>query len=217
MKVGTDGVLLGAWASTEKVKRALDVGTGTGLIALMLAQRSSAKVDAIEIEEDAVLQARNNFLNSPWKDRLQVYHTSLQDFSSFDKEYDLIVSNPPYFSVSSLTPPYRRAIARHTDKLSPGDLIACTTKFLAKNGRFAIIYPVNEFNFFLETASDYNLFMSRYTEVLPTPQKPAKRILAEFSFQKSPFEKNTIVIERNGRHQFSEEYKSLTEDFYLNF
>lgn len=218
MKVGTDGVLLGAWANTDNVQRVLDIGTGTGLIAIMLAQRSTAGIDAIEIEKIAAKQAIENSSNSPWKDRIRVHPISLQEFLIVHKvKYDLIVSNPPYYTNSYTNPDPERKIARHNEMLSPDELFSGVSEILSAKGRFAIVYPSDLLSTLNEKALKYNLYMNRITEVFPTPQKPSKRILAEFSFQNGIIERNKITIEDNGRHKYSKEYIAITKDFYLNF
>jgi tRNA1Val (adenine37-N6)-methyltransferase len=218
MKVGTDGVLLGAWVNVNSVKRALDVGTGTGLIAIMLAQRSDAIIDAIEIEKVAAKQAKENTLNCPWKNRINLYPISLQEFIRKKKDdYDLIVSNPPFFTNSYTNTDSGRKLARHDDMLNMDYLFSVTTGLLSGNGRLAIIYPSDMLNTIRRKAADCNLRLIRLTEVFPTPEKKSNRILAEFSFQQGSVEKNKIIIEDHGRHKYSKEYIEMTNDFYLNF
>jgi len=218
MKVGTDGVLLGAWVNVNNVKRVLDVGTGTGLIAIMLAQRSVAFIDAIEIEKIAAKQAKENIMNCPWKNRINLYPISLQDFIKKKKyDYDLIVSNPPFFTNSYTNPDYERKLARHDNMLSMDDLFSVTSDLLSKNGRFAIIYPSEMLNIICGKAADCNLHLIRLTEVFPTPEKRSNRILVEFSVQQVSVERNKIIIEDHGRHKYSKEYVEMTKDFYLNF
>jgi len=218
MKVGTDGVLLGAWVNINKAKRVLDVGTGTGLIAIMLAQRSVASIDAIEIEKMAAKQAAENILNCPWKDRIKSYPISLQEFIKEQKDnYDLIVSNPPYFTNSFTNPDSERKLARHDDMLSMNELFEGISGMLSNDGRFAIIYPSEMLNVIRRKAAHCNLHLIRLTEVFPTPDKQSNRILAEFSFQEGKVEKNKITIEDRGRHKYSNEYVEMTKDFYLNF
>ena len=214
MKVGTDGVLLGAWVRTGKVKRILDIGTGTGLIALMLAQRSEAEIDAIEIEKRAAEQARDNINICPWANRITIHPISLQDYFP-DVKYDLIVSNPPYFTNSQAYSGNTRALARHNLSLSMNELLLGITRLINKNGRFALIYPAESFDLLIENASATGFFACRITHVLPNPQSKIKRILAEFSRERSTAEYDKIIIEEGRRHQYSQKYKELTKGFYL--
>ncbi|MGD2034064.1 MAG: methyltransferase [Bacteroidales bacterium] len=218
MKVGTDGVLLGAWATVENTRRVLDIGTGTGLIAIMLAQRSNAFVDAIEIDETAANQAKENSLESPWDQRVRIYNLSLQDFlTHYDLHYDLIVSNPPYYSNSYCSPDRKRKLARQDEMLNTDDLFIAVSKMLSDRGRFATICPADMPELLEKTARSYGLYPVRMTEVIPVPDKPSKRILIEFSFNEMITEKNAITIEVGSRHDYSKEYIALTKDFYLKF
>lgn len=224
MKVGTDGVLLGAWADVDGATRMLDVGTGTGLVALMLAQRTPAgvRIDAVEIDPDAVRQARENFLESPWPGRLQLEEISFQAFSEryrgkpdvFPK-YSHIVSNPPYF-IHSLPPGDRkRHIARHAAALPYGDLLRGTAALLEDDGAFTVIFPSEEAALFIALAAGYGLFCRRRLEVKGTPDKPVKRVLMEFRFREGDTASDVLHIEEGGRHCYSEKYSRLTGEFYL--
>lgn len=218
MKVGTDGVLLGAWVNVGSTQHILDVGTGTGLIAIMIAQRSNASIDAIEIEKTAAEQASENIQNCPWKDRITIYPVSLQEFIEVhNRNYDLIVSNPPYFSNSVSNSDVERKLARQDDMLCKDELFEGISGMLSDKGRFAIIYPSEMLDVLCIKAAAHNLHFIRLTEVFPTSDKLSNRILAEFSFQEERVEKNKIVIEDRGRHKYSQEYIALTKDFYLNF
>ncbi|OJV38356.1 MAG: tRNA (adenosine(37)-N6)-methyltransferase TrmM [Bacteroidales bacterium 36-12] len=217
MKVGIDGVLLGAWtevfATDENI---LDIGTGSGLIALMLAQRSDAKIDAIDIDEGAFKQSVFNISSSKWKDRMNVYHTSLQAFcnKSTDK-YDLIVSNPPYFISSLKAPEKSRSTARHTDYLSHEDLLESSIKILKKTGRICLILPVDEGMQSVKYAESLNLFCNKMALVHPKPSSIAKRILLEFGFNNQDTLTSKIEIETEQRHIYSTEFSALLKDFYL--
>lgn len=216
MKVGTDGVLLGAWSNVVEARNVLDVGTGTGLLSLMIAQRSQADIVAIEIEKGAVMQAIDNVNNSPWKERIEVRHCSLQEFvKKFDYKFDYIISNPPFFRSSLKSPDSERAMARHTDSLSYEDLIASFSKLLDKKGMCSVILPFPEKDLFLGLSESKGLFPIRMVTIYPTPTSVPKRVLIEFSFCGGECEYRDLVIEDNGRHQYSEEYKKLTRDFYL--
>lgn len=217
MKVGTDGVLLGAWANTGLCRSILDVGTGTGLIALMLAQRSTALIDAIDIDADACTQAVENATDSPFAGRIRVVNTPLADYTAgCQTRYDLIMSNPPYFSDSLKCPNGKRSIARHTDALPLPELIKDCCQLLAPNGRIALILPSDQSERLLSIARLNNLYLCRRTDVLPLPDTPPRRMLIELASNQtisSPVT-NSLVIEI-ARHQYSEEYKTLTRDFYL--
>lgn len=219
MKVGTDGTLLGAWASLpEGEGRVLDIGTGTGLIAIMAAQRAQAvHITAIDIDDDCVEQARENILASPWSERINAERCSLQDFHC-DTPFDVIVSNPPYFIDSLLSPDAARTTARHTASLPFEDLVAGVLRLMATNGRFSLILPPAEYERFLSAARG-RLFIIRLCEVWSTPESGTKRIMAEFSTL-PPAEPPTVkrlIIEDRGPQGYSEEYKTLTQDFYLKF
>lgn len=217
MKVGTDGVLLGAWASVAGVRSVLDIGTGTGLIALMLAQRTAdAQIHAIELDEAAHRQAVHNFKVSPWRERLKAVHADFKTYISTLK-YDLIVSNPPYFSHSLKNPCDKKSLARHTRTLNYAELIKGTKGILKDTGRLCVVLPASEKDNFYQIAALFDLKLNRTLLVKPTPNKPPKRVLLEFSFHSIVEVEDEIIIEEFGRHQYSEAYKQLTKDFYLAF
>lgn len=216
MKVGIDSVLLGVWCRIGKVDRILDIGTGTGLIALMLAQRSDATIDAIEIDAEAVLQATENVIRSPWTERVKVLKVSLQDFATLSSQrYDLIVSNPPYFVNSLKAPAESRTLARHTDTLTHEELIINSMTLLNPDGRLCIILPVVEALQCRDYALSNGLFCTREVQVIPKPGARAKRTLLEFGFQQSQQELSELLIESTERHHYSEEFSILAKDFYL--
>jgi len=219
MKVGTDGVLLGAWTSVNGARNILDIGTGTGLIALMLAQRSNiANIDGLEIEQKASFQARDNFVASQWRERLKVINKSLQNYAAdTDVKYDLIVSNPPFFNNALKNVCLQRSIARHTDSLSFMELLAGTVRLLKPEGRFCVVLPAESELSFVKVAEQHQLYLNRILRILPTPQKDAKRVLMEFSFTQHGVEEDLLIVEEFGRHGYSEAYKQLTKDFYLAF
>jgi len=218
MKVGTDGVLLGAWASVENVDKVLDIGTGTGLIALMLAQRSNAVIDAIEIDSDACEQAQENVNQSPWAHRIHIIHQPFQDFSKVTTiKYDLIVSNPPYFQNSLTAPQETRAKARHNTELQLTDILHGTLNCLSESGTLSLILPYVEGSLFIVKAAEQGLYCVRKITILPKPGRQPKRLLLEFRKIKTPFNEEQLIIELNKRHEYSEAYKNLTSDFYLAF
>jgi tRNA1Val (adenine37-N6)-methyltransferase len=241
MKVGTDGVLLGAWATTDQVPLShlpctiLDVGTGSGLVALMLAQRfPQAQIDAIDIDEAAVSQATDNFLASPWSDRLHAYYSKVQEWKMVHgtcpngKGYDLIVSNPPYFRNSLKNPDKGREMARHTDTLSYDELLRHSARLLAQDGTLALILPADTEQEVTKTAKCYSLYPVRVTRVYSKLSKPTRRVLLCFTntpslpsdsapgqeLPCSPFTEDTLVLE-DAQGARSAAYKEITKDFYL--
>lgn len=218
MKVGTDAVLIGSWTQTTHTdKSILDIGTGSGIISLMLAQKTDeTQIDAIDIDESAFHQAKINFENSPWSNRL---HACLIDFTQQDnedlrKEYDLIVSNPPYFTNGVLAPCNKRSTARHVNSLNYQQLFKGVVHFLSKNGRFTLILPVEAEKDIEELAFSCNLHITRKCFVCPKSDGVVKRIMWEFSKQKSQMKEEHLTIEL-ARHIYSPEYIALTKDFYL--
>jgi len=217
MKVGTDGVLLGAWAKiSDSVDSILDIGTGTGLIALQMAQRGDCQmIDALEIEADAFEQAVVNFENSNWGDRLFCYHASLEEYvKEFDETYDLIISNPPFYNATYKELEPKRALARHTKNLTFEKLLFSTSKLLSKKGTSAFIIPYQEESKFLELAAKNKLFPLRITRVKGNFKTDFKRTLLQLGPIKTTPKINELVIEIE-RHVYTEEYKKLVEDFYL--
>ena len=216
MKVGTDGVLLGAWSKLSG-NNMLDIGTGTGLIAIMLAQRTErATIDAIELEYEAYREALQNTANCDWSDRIEVCNCSIQDYYP-QKKYDTIVSNPPFFVDSTKTPNAQRNSARHADNLSFNDLITAIIRLLKPDGIFSLILPTTEAKHFIELAEKQQLFLNSVCTVKPNPIKTAKRVLMEFSFHKKEITTKELTIETKTIHQYTKEYISLTKDFYLKF
>nr|WP_129735320.1 tRNA1(Val) (adenine(37)-N6)-methyltransferase [Parabacteroides goldsteinii] len=217
MKVGTDAVLLGAWTEITQCKSILDIGTGTGIIALMLAQRSSAEIDAIDIDKDAYIQATENVIASPFAERIKVIHSSCTDFvmSNPLKKYDLIVSNPPYFINSLKCPDNKRTVARHTDTLRLPDLIREVRTLLSPTGRIALVLPHEQLDEVRELASINHLYIYRQTDVIPVPGAQPKRLLIELSATEENITKRDILIIEEARHQYTPEYIALTKEFYL--
>ncbi len=219
MKVGTDGVLLGAWAGCDHARRILDIGSGTGLIALMMAQRySEAWIDAVEIDREAASQAGENFGGSPWSHRLFLHHKRFQDFArGRGRKYDLIVANPPYFSGAKKAPEKSRSAARHDDTLPREELLQNGVNLLRPSGSFAVILPFDGSDGFIEQARGMSLYPRQIMKVRPVPNKPFSRILLSFTFEPADPGEEILVIESGGRHVYSDEYKRLTRDFYLAF
>lgn len=217
MKVGTDGVLLGAWADVAEANSILDIGTGTGVIAIMLAQRAAAaNIHAVEIDEDSCSQAAENMANSPFADRLEAKHQSIQDFAKLSRnEYDLIVSNPPFFTGGTLSDNQDKLSVRHTVKLSHGDLLAAVRKLLSKTGKFCAILPHIEGLRFREIAKTYNLHCTKQTAVHPTEGKPVERLLLQFELQPGEVTEDSLVIQKTKkRNDWTEAYIDLARTFY---
>ncbi|PQJ31166.1 tRNA (adenine-N(6)-)-methyltransferase [Nonlabens arenilitoris] len=220
-KIGTDGVLLGAWASKYKTPyNILDIGTGTGVIALMLAQRfHNAQIEAIELDEDAFEQAATNFENAQWSDRMFCYHASFQEFfEEVDDTYDLIISNPPFFDSASInnnaTIEKNREQARFDQALPFEELLYGVYKLLDDDGIFSCIIPYERETHFLKIAAHYKLFPSRITHVKGTDSSAIKRSLLELRFCESEIKPDLLTIEIS-RHQYTKDYTNLVRDFYL--
>lgn len=215
MKVGTDAVLLGAWVNVEGASLILDVGTGCGIIALMLAQRTAhdVMIEGIEVERTDAEQAQKNVTNSPWANRVNIHSVALQDFQS-PAQFDLIVSNPPYFINSQLPPTAHRAQARHTQALSFEELIYHSLRLLNANGRLAVILPFEEGNLFQSLAEQQGLFPTIRLAFYSRQGKPQERWLLEFSKIKLPIKEEQLILHGDGE-SWSDDYKNLTRAFYL--
>ncbi|EJX09142.1 enzyme [gut metagenome] len=214
MKVGTDGVLLGAWASVSPAGSILDIGTGTGLVALMLAQRSPSDVfiTALEIDSEAAVQASENVERSPWKERITVKEADFRTFR--DGQFDVIVSNPPYFTDSLLCPNQQRSRARHNNSLTYEELIEGVSQLLSPAGVFSVVIPMNVANRMTKLAALKGLYPVRQLLVKTKPDAAPKRTLIAFSFSQGECKVEELLTEV-ARHQYSSEYIALTRDFYL--
>lgn len=217
MKIGTDGVLLGAWTNiSHSPEYVLDIGAGTGVIGLMMAQRcSSESIDAIEIDEDAFEQCVENFEASPWADRLFCYHASFDEFlDEVDDKYDLIISNPPFYSEEVSSGDSVRDRARQNSSLPFGLLLKGVSELLAESGIFALVTPFKEEKRVQEEALKFGLYPLRLMHVKGHPSSEVKRSFMEFQFKKTDVLKSELTIEKS-RHQYTEEYIQFTRDFYL--
>ncbi|MCI5080573.1 MAG: methyltransferase [Saprospiraceae bacterium] len=217
MKIGTDGVLLGAWVNVTGAKKILDVGTGSGVIGIMLGQRNTdAMIHGVEIDGDSYEQTKENMGACPWADRLEAFNMPIQDFAKVSREkYDLIVSNPPFFSGGTFSTNENRSMVRHTVKLPHGDLLAAVRSLLSEEGRFAVILPLIEGLRFQEISESYHLYCQRITEVQPKADKPVERLLMEFGREQQEVVKDKLVIQHDGRNEWTDSYIELTKDFYL--
>lgn len=214
MKVGTDGVLLGAWANHFSPQTILDIGTGSGLIALMLAQRfDNAKITGIDIEDSAIEQATENFSRSNWNDRLTVQNSDLGQFQS--DNFDLIVSNPPFFNGTYFSGNTERDTARQNDSLPPALLFQKVAELLNKDGHFCCIVPTEHKAVYIQEAQFSHLFLNQELRVKGHPNKPFKRELLLFSKHSSELISNSLTIETNKRHEYTAQYLTLVKDFYL--
>ena len=213
MKVGTDGVLLGSWASCLKSDSILDIGSESGFISLMLGQRTvNTIITGIEIDKFAANEAKYNINNSPWSERIQAHNISLQRFSTNEK-FDLIISNPPFFSSSQSDKP--RCVARHHNTLSFSELIHYSSNFLAEYGVFSVIIPFDSEYYFCQKTKEYGLFCNRACYIKGNEKSKIKRVMLEFSFANSGITKEYLTIEKS-RHNYTEAYVKLCKGFYLD-
>ena len=219
MKVGVDSVLLGAWADANNAVRILDVGTGTGLLALMMAQRNpNVLIDAVEIDAETCRQAYENVINSPWSNRIRII---CDDFLRFADHcpfrYDLLISNPPYFTASLKPMDGKRDVARHNNSLPHLRLLTGSAKVLRPSGVLTVVLPTAEAIALIDEAATCGLFVKRTLHVQSLPSKPVSRMLVELSKTKYPSDEKTLCIEKDDRSDFTGEYKYLTKEFYLKF
>lgn len=218
MKIGTDSVLLGSWCPIDnKPFSVLDIGAGTGILSLMLAQRTQAEqLDAIEIDENAYEQCVENFEASPWSDRLFCYHAGLDEFvDEPEDEYDIIISNPPFYSENYKTENESRDLARFQDALPFEELVDAASLLLSENGIFAVIIPYKEEERFIELCAEAELFPVKVTRIKGSKSTPIVRSLLAFKrYELSVLEADELVIEIN-RHEYTDDYINLTKDFYL--
>jgi tRNA1Val (adenine37-N6)-methyltransferase len=231
MKIGTDAVLLGAWADVAGIRKVLDIGSGTGILALMIAQRAEKEpfflekneknesvgfVDAVELDENSAKTATLNFSKSSWSPQLRMHGMRIQDFArQTDEKYDLIISNPPFFSGGTFSVDENRASVRHNFQLPNGDLLQVARQLLAENGRFCVILPHLEGLRFAEMAAVYGLHCTKKVDVFGRREKPAERILLQFEKNPYPFERSEMVINGDGQ-AYSAAFLELTQDFYLD-
>ncbi len=213
MPVSTDGVLLGAWCNMSGAHRILDIGTGTGLLALMCAQRyPKTLITAVELEPQAAQAAEYNFSQSPWKEKINLIHNDIKNFNS-KCSFDAIICNPPYFNSGAQSEHPSRAIARHTNSLSHDDLINKCKELITLKGRANFILPLTEGLAFIHTAENYGWFISRLCKVRSTANKPVHRLLIELSLQKGNCDESELVV--HDIQGYSESFTTLTRDFYL--
>jgi len=215
--VGTDGVLLGACTDVTGKKKILDIGTGTGLIALMLAQRCDAEIIAIEPEHGSFIQASENVNLSKWSNRIKVEECLLQDYFPKNTDFDLIVANPPYFIDSLKNPDPVRSAARHNVTLTHSDLLSGADRLLEEEGTFQLILPYAEGNIFIAEAQEYGFYCNEILKIKPTTKSEIRRLILGFSRKKKKPSEGFLTIEKGKRHDFTDEYVALVKDFYLKF
>ena len=224
MKVGFDGVLLGAWANVTECKRILDVGSGTGLIAMMLAQRTASQslttIDAVETDEGAYAESLENVADSPWGDRILCHHQRIQEFGAANAPpFDHVVCNPPFFAagvrVRTNDEETPRITARHSTRLTLAELFEISSRIVSDTGRLSLILPIDRAESAMTVAAENRLHCSRRTDVKPNSSADAKRVLMEFQRTAASMESNSITIETETRHVYSEEFIALTREFYL--
>jgi tRNA1Val (adenine37-N6)-methyltransferase len=215
-KVGTDGVLFGAYADLNGVTNILDIGSGTGLLSIMLAQRCEAMITAIEPDHDSFIQSCENVNLVKWQKRIKIVNSDLQNFNSDNERFDLIVTNPPYFCDSLKSPDPRKSAARHNDSLTTVEILTGVKRLLKDDGRLQLILPYVEGNVFIADASRYGFYCNNILKIRPLPESEIRRLILTFTrTKKIPVEK-FLTIE-HGRHQFTDDYINLTKDFYLKF
>jgi len=219
MRVSTDAVLLGAWVIPNGSTSILDIGTGTGVIALMLAQKTNATITAIDIDKESTEQARLNVAESIYSSKVNVIHSSFQDLvKTSSQKFNLIVTNPPYFIDSLKNSSETRSTARHTDLLSFEDLLNGVKKLLDDKGKFYLILPKNEASLFRNMAQTKGLYLSKLLRIRTRFEKDSeKRHLMQFEFKESEFSESTLVIEKDSHRNYTQEYRELTKDYYMNF
>jgi tRNA1Val (adenine37-N6)-methyltransferase len=216
-KVGTDGVLLGACAEIDGVKKILDIGSGTGLISIMLAQRCDAEITALEPDYESYIQACENVSRCDWHERIKVEHSDIQRFSLKNERFDLIVTNPPYFIDSLKSPDPRKSATRHNDSLTIDEILNAVVNLIEDDGNLQLIMPYIEGNIFIAAASKYRLYCNRILKIKPLPASEIRRMILTFGrIKKKPFE-SFLIIEKGKRHEFTDDYINLTKDFYLKF
>ena len=217
MKIGTDGILLGAWADLSDKKKGIDIGSGTGVISIMLCQRNEIlEIDSVEVSERAVVDAKKNIKNCKWNERINLIHKDLKLFSTENK-YDLIISNPPYFKKSLKPKDLDRLKARHEESLNYKDVLNFSEKHLLKKGTINLILPIDQKQEVIEYAGKFGLYINKECIVFPKPNKNPHRLLIELSKTKKTLESQSLIIENDGRHNYTDNYKKLTREFYTIF
>ena len=216
MKVGTDAILLGVWTDVQGVDKALDVGTGSGILSLFLTARSDLRVDAVELDQDSFEEARDNFDASPFSDRLTPIHADFNGFvKQSSKKYDLIISNPPFFINDRKPEKAQKRQARHTDTLTYEQLIDGACELLNPNGRISVVLPYREGQQFIRLAAERGLFVQRQMLIFPMPCKEPNRMNLQLSFYPNPVQQEKFII-RTEEGSFTRQYVSMLDDYYVS-
>jgi tRNA1Val (adenine37-N6)-methyltransferase len=217
MKVGTDSVILASWVQIENTKTVLDIGCGSGLLSIMLAQRiSDADIIGVEIDADSAKDCEINIENAPWRERLKILRVDIRDYNPKVK-FDMIISNPPFFTNSLLPPKDARARARHDSELHIEELLISVSRLLEREGVFAIVFPYLREKELLSEAEKYGLYPFRVLRTKNNPDAVLKRSFIAFRKHSNVQWEEEIMEIRNKQNVYSETYKELTKDFYLNF
>lgn len=215
LKLGTDAVLLGAATQFNTPKSILDIGTGTGILALMMAQKYDCSISAIDIDENSIIDAQQNVSNCRWANRIDIQNISIQEFAiNTTEKFDGIICNPPFFSHSLTNPEKNKATARHTIALTPNDLFRCIDKLLNADGKASIIIPTTEKALFSEAAANNDLYLTHDIQIFPfVNSQSANRHILFYAKSWKEFSSSSIHI-RNEDKTYSDEYKKLTTDYY---
>jgi tRNA1Val (adenine37-N6)-methyltransferase len=216
-RVTTDSVLLGAWADLSGAERIIDIGTGTGVLALMAAQRSEAHITALEPDIPSFEEARTNVGSSPWASKISLINCSVQDFvPESGVLFDTVIINPPFFRKSLPNPDLRKANARHDLSLKPQELLLAADRLLAREGKLQLVLPLTEGMLFMKTAENHGFSCRRILRVRPNPAAAVRRVLLTLGRGKSGNAEDSILFIENGaRHDYSDQYIALTKEFYL--
>jgi len=215
MKVGTDAVILGSWLSENNYSRILDIGCGSGIIALMMAQRfENAQIVGVDIDEGSIKDAQFNIADSPWNNRLKIIQSDISLFVT-NQKFDLIISNPPFFTGSKLPPLVGRAAARHDEKLSLDSLLLSVSRLMKAEAVFALVFPFDRSDLLFDKAAEYGLYPQRILHSRNKPDAQIKRIFVEFKIMKNSGVEVEVLDIRNKDNKYSDEYLQLTKDFYL--
>lgn len=217
MKIGTDAILLARWVEVSENDDVLDIGTGCGLIPLMLAQKGINSADAVEIDRDSYEEATQNFCISAWNSRLFAINDDIKHYSETStKKYDLIVSNPPFFFGDNIPEKVKKGLARHTNTLSYKDLLISVKKLLKPDGRFALVLPARESRTFLQEAENQGFFLEKEMKIVPIEGKGPNRINMQLVVNQVDSVKSETFVLRHPDHSFTKDYKDFLKDYYLN-
>ena len=217
MKIGTDAILLARWIEVSENDDVIDIGTGCGLIPLMLAQKGIKSADAVEIDKDSYEEATQNFSNSAWKSQLAAINEDIKEYAAHsEKKYDLVVSNPPFFFGDNIPEKAKKGLARHTNTLSYSDLLSAVKKIMKPSGRFALVLPARESKIFLKEAENQGFYLEKELLIVPIEGKEPNRINMQLVVnQVNNIDSETFVL-RYSDHSFTKEYKDFLKDYYLN-